>query len=172
MLQNLYFWGMKRILISVFGFLLMASALCHPLHLSITNIVIENGSLKVILKTFPDDWETAYFHYKTKAIDLSLAENRSSEWFTSYLEKSFQIRLREGQDAIKLHTDSVLHEGESMTIELSAELSEKPKTLYIYQSLLTDIYPDQTNLVIVVNGKEEFGIEFDVSKHDEKVELR
>jgi hypothetical protein len=43
----------------------------HPLHLSITNITYENGMLMISMKTYRDDWETAYFHYKSEVIDFS-----------------------------------------------------------------------------------------------------
>ena len=79
--------------------------------------------------------------------------------------------MGENQDTLKLKTDTLVHTMESMTIEMSATLSSKPKTLYIYQSLLTDIYPDQTNLVIFKSGKRETGIKFDVGKHEERLEL-
>ena len=59
-----------------------------------------------------------------------------------------------------------------MTIEMHALVPESPNSLYIYNSLLTDIYPDQTNLVIFVSGKKETGIKFDIRKHDAEVILR
>ena len=59
-----------------------------------------------------------------------------------------------------------------MTIEMEAQSQGKPNSLYIYNALLTDIYPDQTNLVIFGFKKKETGIKFDVKKHDAEVMLK
>ena len=72
---------MKLIGLSTLLFLGMTFAEAHPLHLSITNIVYENGKLNISMKTFPDDWETAYFHFHGQPIDFSKAENRQIPWF-------------------------------------------------------------------------------------------
>ena len=58
-----------------------------------------------------------------------------------------------------------------MTIEMIAELHENPNSLYIYNSLLTDIFPDQTNLVIFGFKDKETGMKFDVLNHDNVVSL-
>jgi hypothetical protein len=58
-----------------------------------------------------------------------------------------------------------------MMIEMRGALEGNPKSLYIYNTLLTDIFPDQSNLVIFEYGERETGIKFDVRKHEEVVEL-
>ena len=63
-------------------------------------------------------------------------------------------------------------EEDAMTIEMHAEVPSNPNSLYIYNALLTDIYPDQSNLVIFVFEKKQTGIKFDMKKHDAQVILR
>jgi hypothetical protein len=55
---------------------------------------------------------------------------------------------------------------------MSAKVPSNPNSLYIYNALLTDIFPDQSNLVIFIYGKKETGIKFDVKKHNAEVILR
>ena len=152
-------------------FLCILGAEAHPLHLSVTNINIENGKLKVSMKTFRDDWELAYFHENGHRIDFRKEESRKEAWFMDYLTRSFIIKKGKGEEVLPLNLISVSLEEDAMQIDLQAELGEEPNSLYIYQALLTDIYPDQNNLVILSFGKRETGIKFDVRKLDELVSL-
>jgi hypothetical protein len=144
----------------------------HPLHLSITNITYENGKLKISMKTFRDDWEVGYFHYHSKAIDFSDPAKRELPWFEDYLNKKFRISTGEAEPGLKLELIHIEVEEDAMTIEMKSELPSKPNSLYIYNALLTDIYPDQTNLVIFGFDERETGIKFDVKKQTAEVVLK
>jgi len=43
--------------------------------------------------------------------------------------------------------------------------------LYIYNAILTDVFPDQSNLVIYGFKQRERGIKFDTRKQDAEVKL-
>ena len=163
---------MKLIGISALMLFWMAFTEAHPLHLSITNITYENGKLKISMKTFRDDWEVAYFHYHGTLIDFSTEENRKNPWLSSYLEDRFAISRKKGEAPIGLSIDSIIINDDSMQIEMLADLRGKPKSLYIYHALLTDIFPDQSNLVIFEFKESEIGMKFDIRKYDEEVELK
>jgi hypothetical protein len=152
--------------------LIPAGVLAHPLHLSITNITYENGKLKISMKTFRDDWEVGYFHYHSKPIDFTDPANRELPWFSDYLNERFRISTVEGEPGLKLVIDTIQHEEDVMFIEMFADLSFQPNSLYIYNVLLTDIYPDQTNLVIFGFNEKESGMKFDVKKHSAEVVLK
>ncbi len=156
----------------ILAMLLSAGSPAHPLHLSITNITYENGKLKISMKTFRDDWETAYFHYHSKPIDFTSREKREIPWFKEYLNDHFRISINGSYPGLIIHVDTVLLNEESMVIEMESSLPSKPNSLYIYNALLTDIYPDQTNLVIFGFKKRETGIKFDVKKHEAEVLLK
>ncbi len=163
---------MKLISIFMLLFLSLTFVKAHPLHLSITNITYENGKLKISMKTFMDDWETAYFHYHGAEIDFMEKENRQVPWFSKYLEDRFAISGGKGKKTEELSIDTIVISEDAMHIEMYAELKGNPKSLYIYNSLLTDIFPDQSNLVIFEFKKKEIGIKFDVRKYDEVVKLK
>jgi len=163
---------MKLISISALLFLWFSLAEAHPLHLSITNITYENGKLNINMKTFRDDWEMAYFHFHGKQISFIEVENRNIPWFGKYLSDHFYISMKKGELPLRLIIDSITINDDVMLIEMSGELMEKPKSLYIYSALLTDIFPDQTNLVIFEFRKKETGIKFDVRKHEEVLLLK
>jgi hypothetical protein len=155
------------------------STAVHPLHLSITNITYENGKLGITMKTFLDDWETAYFHYHGDTIHFSDPVNRAIPWFSSYLERSFRISLEKDSDPFPLMMESMQlegastdPEGETLTISMTTSIPGEPKSLYIYNALLTDIYPDQTNLVIFGYRDRETGMKFDMKKQGDAVSLK
>jgi hypothetical protein len=163
---------MKLFGISALLLFWMAFTEAHPLHLSITNITYENGKLKISMKTFHDDWEVAYFHYHGTLIDFSTEENRKNPWLSSYLEDRFAISSKEGEAPIGLSIDSIFINDDSMQIEMRADLRGKPNSLYIYNALLIDIFPDQSNLVIFEFKENEIGMKFDIRKLREEVELK
>lgn len=163
---------MRAIALLTLALLLPVQSPAHPLHLSITNITYENGKLNIRMKSFIDDWEVGYFHYHGKPVDFSDPVNRAIPWFTDYLHKSFRITTGEEEPGLSLELDTISLEEDAMTIEMHAMVPSNPNSLYIYNALLTDIYPDQTNLVIFVFEKKETGIKFDVKKHDAEVILR
>ncbi len=163
---------MRLIALLTLALLLPVSSPAHPLHLSITNITYENGKLNIRMKSFRDDWEIGYFHYHSRPIDFTDPVKREIPWFNEYLNKKFRIALGEEMPGLALEIDTVFLEEDAMTIEMHAKVPSSPNSLYIYNSLLTDIFPDQTNLVIFIYGKKETGIKFDMKKHDAEVILR
>jgi hypothetical protein len=163
---------MKKMYLMVFLLLPVLTARAHPLHLSITNITYENGRLGISMKTFLKDWETAYFHYHSDTIDFDNPANREIPWFRDYLHRSFYLAPGEGKEAIALELDSLDYENDFAVLHLHGEVHGDPESLYIYNALLTDIYPDQSNLVIFGFQNKETGIKFDVLKHGSMVMLK
>jgi hypothetical protein len=144
----------------------------HPLHLSVTNILFENGKLSISIKTFRADLETAYFHYNNRAIVLTDNLLQNNSWFKNYLNDRFRVSPDESQNGLQMEIDTVVLNEESIIIEMHTTTQVKANSLYIYNALLIDIYPDQTNLVIFGFNNRETGIKFDVKKHGAKVMLK
>jgi len=163
---------MKRALTILAGLIIALSAETHPLHLSVTNISCEEGHLQVVLKTFRNDWETAYFHYHGEVADLSDPEGSRNPWFDRYLEDCFRISAVKDGTPVQLELGSFRLDQESLTIEMEAEWPGTSDSLYIYNALLIDIFPDQKNLVIIGCQNGETGIEFDVFRRDHSVSLK
>ena len=166
------FGVMKWVSILAILFLGLQGASSHPLHLSITNITYENGMLNVSMKTFVDDWETAYFHYHSRVIDFSDPQNRSIPWFGDYLKRCFRISPGKEREPFDLTVQNITLGEDYMTIEMTAGVRGHPKSLYLYHALLIDIYPDQTNLLIFGMKDRETGIKFDVINQEETVLLK
>ncbi|MDA3821198.1 MAG: hypothetical protein PF450_01110 [Bacteroidales bacterium] len=147
-------------------------ASAHPVHVSVVNISIEGDILEITIATFVDDWEVAHFHFYGDTLNLKSRKNFEGEWFNSYLEKSLHIDLNKKGNPLTLVKDTIYFNDLSMTIEMHAKLTDKAKTLYIYNAILTDIYTDQTNLLIFSNEGKEKGVRFDYKKKQEELKLR
>jgi hypothetical protein len=163
---------MKLILLSILLMLLPGRLPGHPLHLSITNITLENGMVDISMKTFRDDWETAFFHYHSQIIDLTDPAKRGGSWMIDYLNSHFTLSPAEGAEPFPMVIDTITLDENAMTIRMHASLPSEPNSLYIYNALLTDIYPDQSNLVIFGFKEKETGIKFDVKKLTAEVLLK
>jgi len=144
----------------------------HPVHVSVVNLTLNEKTLKLSLNTFVDDWETAYFHYYGKKISLKEPAHLQGDWFRDYLEASLKVSEGKKGDVIQFTIDTVYFDELSMHIELSSKLKQNPKTLYIYNAILTDIFADQTNLLIYSSGNREKGIKFDFHRKEEVLNLR
>jgi hypothetical protein len=159
----------KRILLLSAIFFALQDASAHPVHVSVVNITIDGLILNVTVNTFVDDWETAYFHYYGESIQLKNLANLKGDWFDDYFQSSFRICLNKNETVLDLIKDTVYFNDLSMTIELHAFLKDEPKSLYIYNAILTDIFADQTNLLIYSTDQKEKGIRFDYYKHEEEL---
>jgi len=163
---------MRLIILLIFLVFFPAWSPAHPLHLSITNITYENGMLKVSMKTFRDDWETAYFHFHSKVIDFSDGRQRKNPWFEEYLKDHFKLSVNKDVPELEIEIDTVTLDEVAMTIEMQCSIPSKTNSLYIYNALLIDVFPDQSNLVIIGFKKRESGIKFDVKKQEAEVMLK
>lgn len=160
--------GIIRIIICVS----LLSFVMHPLHVSVTNMNIENNSLDITIKTFCEDWEIAFFHYYGKKADMKKIEGETKKWFDLYLKSSFYIKLNGSSDTLNFVVDSITYEDLSMTIKMHTKLTNPPKSLYIYNAILTDIFADQTNLLILSHQGREKGLRFDFKNKDEELLLK
>ena len=163
---------MKLISISTLLFLWFSLSEAHPLHLSITNITYENGKLSISMKTFQDDWETAYFHFHGEQISFMEPEKCNIPWFGNYLSSHFSISNKKEDAPLTLKIDTIVINENAIYIVMRGELKGNTKSLYIYNALLTDIFPDQTNLVIFGFREKEIGMKFDLRKHEEVLLLK
>ena len=162
-----------RNLISIIVLLFIGSVVrAHPLHVSVTNIVVKKDSLLVTIQTFKDDWETAYFHYNGQHHKLEVEDLFSSSWYRTYLTSSFRFSSMQNGIPWKIEIKNVDIVDQSMMIELRSKIINKPNSLCIYNGLLVDIFPDQTNLTIIGSEGEEHGIKFDVHKRDAVMKLK
>jgi len=144
----------------------------HPVHVSVTNVVVNDDGLELHFRSFIDDWETAYYHYFGEQISLRKHDVFENEWFNAYFNASFKLGGGDGNIPINMEVDTVYFDDLAMTVEMHASVKNKLNSLYIYNSILTDIFGDQNNLFIISFKNKEKGIKFDALHKEEYLKLK
>ncbi|MGM0551910.1 MAG: DUF6702 family protein [Bacteroidota bacterium] len=146
------------ILVSLF------TTLMHPLHMSVTNVEIVNNRVQVSCRLFKDDLALALRQKHNLEINWLKAQEwvRHESAVCDHVMASMLVHPI-GEKAQMLTQPTLQVQKE--TIEITWTL--KLKTLKEYQItnfLLLDIYPDQRNLVVVIQNSNELGISFNHEK--------
>ncbi|HOP05119.1 MAG TPA: hypothetical protein PL017_12450 [Tenuifilaceae bacterium] len=164
---------MKRFA-SIITFLLAASVcLAHPVHLTVTNVEIDTNTGKgtVFFKIFSIDLQDAVSQWKGFHLDIDelLSNKDKTEWIHQYINNNFSI-----SDSKKVQltfTESKM-DGDYVRLSYVFEIGSGNSSVDIFNSLLLDLLPDQSNLVIVtINGKDK-GLNFNAQNRRYSVELK
>ena len=125
----------------------------HPIHLSITNIDYNEGRKKfeISFRLFEDDFRQIIFQKYAVKINLkNINENKESqEYINKYINEHFSLVIN-GQKTTPENMKFVKSEIEDINLWLYYEIKEKKQVsnVEIFNSLLTDLYRDQKNLLI------------------------
>ncbi len=144
------------------GFLL---SVFHPVHVSVTNIdySAKEQQFDISLRLFLDDFE----HIITQKYGVVLnigKENElknSSEYINKYINENFSVKFN-GKNINNKKLILKKKKVEDITVWLYYEIKYKPvlKNVEIKNSLMTDLYRDQTNLLIFTYNKKQKALTF------------
>jgi hypothetical protein len=141
----------------------------HPVHISYTNIEYnnENGKFEILFKLFVDDFDLILQAKYGK--DLKLKEGLWEKAYigiiNKYIFEHFKFVIG-SKDKTKSGLQFIRRDISEGAIWLYYDFSSKKKsnTFEIYNSLMTDIYPDQTNLLLFTYMEKQKAFRFDISK--------
>lgn len=149
-------------------FLLYAALALHPLHITITNIDYnkKEGHIDISIKLFKDDLALVLSQKYKQQIDLEKEQKpgESDSVIARYVEENFKLEIDQQKVMLNLKDKKIDHEAVWLTYNI--DMKHKVGELKIENSLLTDLYNDQKNLVIVNFDSRQKG--FTLSK-DESV---
>ncbi len=131
----------------------------HPLHLSITNIDKKDDSLQISIRLFKDDFSTAInqlFVFTDKNTDSLLPPPHLA---INYLLAHFELTT--DRQNCELSFSHQQHDELSVWYFFSCAFPNNWNQILLKNTLLTDIFNDQKNLVIVNLNNTEQGFEFD-----------
>ncbi len=123
----------------------------HPVHVSLTNVEYskDKNSFQITVKVFKDDFRKIIFKNYDVVIDVkdSLWMNQERETIAKYLSEHLQ------SDAFRKNISTlniVKKEIDDLSAWYYLEIPAKKfkKKFEISNSLMLDLYPDQTNLLI------------------------
>ena len=129
------------------------AAMLHPLHFSVTNIEYNknNKSFDISLKIFTDDLENAINKNYGKKLNLSQDDknNDTNKLIKKYINNNFSIIVDDKKMNEKNFVFKDVKFNENSTwIYYEYKKIKKIKTVSIKNSILMDIFNDQTNLII------------------------
>jgi hypothetical protein len=168
---------MQKTLIGIFlfSFLLAGSLSAHHLHISYTSIEIdaEKDSLSVSCKFFTSDFNLLFYHL----FERNIAPQMDKAFGTSELELinnylKYRFTLLADKDTIALQYIRKDQDEESLWLFYKGRIPDSTmKSFTIHNLLLLDLYEDQTNLVIITNGKKETGFAFNFTNRQSVLEM-
>ena len=127
----------------------------HPLHVSVTEIeyIKKDHTCEIMMRMFVEDLETAIrTHRKMEYLDLlhPSAGLSTKELIGSYVNDSFTISLDGKMQSIQYLGQEL--EGEAVICYLMVSDVKEWKSIEVSNSVLNNIFDDQSNLVHVIIG--------------------
>ena len=132
----------------------------HPLHYSMVNVEqADNSGLSVVVKVFKEDIEKIIEEKYRATLNFG-KDNERKDWHTyvqRYLESSLVFMVNDTK--VSGYTDlSRQIEDDGLIIKFKVPVNKNINGLVIQNTLLLDLYYDQTNLLIVTcNGRDFTG---------------
>lgn len=138
--------------------LISAWFLMHPVHVTITSIdfVPDPGGFNVFVRMYFDDFltDSRLNGNVVDSVDFYAGTSASMDAMEKYLSKMLVIKVNEKPLSGKLRDMKVADNEISMNLEYKG--GKNPNTIIVRNLILTDLYADQSNMIIVkVNDFEE-----------------
>lgn len=130
----------------------------HPVHVTLTSIdyVPESVTFKVFVRMYFDDFLTdCRMNGATVQKENFSGENPTSvDVLEKYINDKIVLKVNDKQLVARLQNMSVIDN--EITMNLVLKSGKKPKTLTLKNVIMTGLYTDQANMVIVrINDFEE-----------------
>lgn len=136
-------------------FFISLTIFVHPLHISVTEITLDEkeNELEIMMRVFTDDLEAAIRSEKNNP-DLSLVNPRNTTldkiaW--DYLQTRFKITANGEQ--LNLKYLGYEKDEDVIVFYVQVQPAKKFETISITNSIITELYDDQSNLINVTVGE-------------------
>jgi hypothetical protein len=139
----------------------------HPVHVSVMNMeyIEDEKSFSISIKTFKDDMEIAIYHRYGKIVNLSEIGQRATgnAFIEKYLLETIEIKYDE--NIIAPTIEEIIYNDDGIHVKLKSKANNNLDKISVLNTLLMDIYMDQTNLVIISYKNKEKGYKLDVKNN-------
>ena len=140
---------MKKQLLLLFAVLFLSSFSAHKFYVSVTQIDYVSSKKKgeITSRIFIDDLEKALTKKYNKKVNLTSTKElpEAEELIKSYLKEKIKVSINKKPQNIEFLAREV--EGDVLILYTKIAISKKINTFEIYNSLLTEVYADQQNIV-------------------------
>lgn len=130
--------------------LIVIQSLLHPFHVSVSEVKYkeEKKAIQISVRIFLDDLEMALQEYSgNDKLDITLKENWNlvNENLQKYILQNLRVYNDKGQ--MKANYIGAEMENDVMWTYVEIEKVRKLKTITIWNSILTETYDDQENII-------------------------
>ena len=140
---------MKKQLLLLFAVLFLSSFSAHKFYVSVTQIdyVPNKKRIEITHRIFIDDLEKGLTKKYNKKVNLTSTKElpEAEELIKSYLKEKIKISINKKPQNIEFLAREL--EGDVLILYTKIAISKKINTFEIYNSLLTEVYADQQNIV-------------------------
>jgi len=146
--------------------------LAHPVNVSVTNIDLnaEKKSVELSIRLFVHDIETI-LHNKYNIdgwIGTPAEHGDGRRLLGEYIGERFSLTVNE-REKVAITVDSTAIVDEKMWFFIKGEAHQIINKVEINNRLLTDFFSNQVNLVIINDGRRDFG--YMLNRENHKIEL-
>ena len=160
-------------LLNLLTFLLLGY---HPVHLSVTNIEYNQQKKKfeVSVRVFIDDFQKI-INYKNN-ITLNLYKSNelpdANRYINQYVYNHLQLKVN-GELIPQKKYILTKRKKEDVTLWLYYDIkySRNPRTIEVSDNLMTDLYSDQKNLLILTVAGNQYPFEFNKKNYKQSITL-
>jgi len=153
---------------------LLFMAAAHPVHVSLLSVEYSSGSeaFNVFLKVYYDDFILDYklLEGVYPEFDFSGNKETSRKMIEDYIKDKVQIFA--GKTKLEGKISDINLEGNELKMNLLFNIKKKSKIFTVRNSILTDIYKDQSNLVIFRYGSYDEGIKLTPEKNEQVFNIK
>jgi len=140
---------MKKQILLLFAVLFLCSFAVHKFYVSVTQIdyMPSKKRIEITHRIFIDDLEKALTKKYNKKVNLTSTKElpEAEELIKSYLKEKIKISINKKPQNLEFLAREV--EGDVLILYTKIAISKKINTFEIYNSLLTEVYADQQNIV-------------------------
>ena len=140
---------MKKQILLLFAVLFLCSFAVHKFYVSVTQIDYMPSKKRIVIthRIFIDDLEKGLTKKYNKKVNLTSTKElpEAEELIKSYLKEKIKVSINKKPQNIEFLAREV--EGDVLILYTKIAVSKKINTFEIYNSLLTEVYADQQNIV-------------------------
>jgi len=138
-------------------FTILLWLLLHPVYVSLTSVdyAPQDNSFKVFIKLYLDDF---LLDAEQDESDFLSSETKSKEIIESYINQKLIIKADNRILAGKVNCLEISND--EVKIYMEHKISRRPRVVLVRNLIMTDLYDDQSNFVIIKIDNFEEGFKF------------
>jgi hypothetical protein len=144
----------------------------HPVHVSVCNIEFNIKGSTITIKLFSDDFGTVLRNKFNEEFVPSRADEKPfRDYIANYVNSNLKITINRNRSLLFNYDYSEVNEG-AIWLYFKTDKLYPVEKIKVENTLMLDLYEDQTNLVIVnFNGKQE-GFRYNYKVRELDIDLK